>query len=40
VEYNVYLYEFYYSVYNQRESFIYLDLMIKNIGVHIERYIK
>jgi hypothetical protein len=27
-------------VYNQYESFIYLDLMVKNRKIHIERYFK
>jgi hypothetical protein len=27
-------------MYNQRELFIYLDLMIKNIKISIERYFK
>jgi hypothetical protein len=34
------LFEFCYGVYNQCESFIYLDLMVKNREVHIERYFK
>jgi hypothetical protein len=29
--------KFYYGVYNQCESFIYLDLMVKNMEVPIER---
>jgi hypothetical protein len=32
--------EFYYSMYNQHESFIYLDLIIKNRKIPIERYFK
>jgi hypothetical protein len=32
--------EFYYSVTNEREPFIYLDLMVKNGEVLIERYFK
>jgi hypothetical protein len=32
--------EFCYGVYNQRESFICLDLMVKNMEVPIERYFK
>jgi hypothetical protein len=32
--------EFCYSVYNQRELFIYLDLMVKNREIPIERYFK
>jgi hypothetical protein len=32
--------EFCYGVYNQYESFICLDLMIKNRDVPIERYFK
>jgi hypothetical protein len=36
---HIYL-EFCYGVYNQHESFIYLDLMIKNREVPIERYFK
>jgi hypothetical protein len=32
--------KFCYSVYNQHESFIYLDLMVKNRKIHIERYFK
>jgi hypothetical protein len=31
-------FEFYYGVYNQCESFIYSDLMVKNREVPIERY--
>jgi hypothetical protein len=30
--------DFCYGVYNQYESFIYLDLMVKNREVHIGRY--
>jgi hypothetical protein len=29
--------EFCYRVYNQRESFIYLDLMVKNMEVPIKK---
>jgi hypothetical protein len=36
----VIFYEFRYSVYNQCELFIYLDLIIKNIEVPIKRYFK
>jgi hypothetical protein len=32
--------EFCYGVYNQYESFICLDLMVKNMEVSIERYFK
>jgi hypothetical protein len=32
--------EFCYGVYNQCESFIYLDLMVKNMKVPIKRYFK
>jgi hypothetical protein len=32
--------EFCYGVYNQYELFIYLDLMVKNMEVPIERYFK
>jgi hypothetical protein len=32
--------EFCYTVYNQRESFICLDLVVKNIKVYIKRYFK
>jgi hypothetical protein len=32
--------EFYYGVYNQCESFIRLDLMVKNRDVSIEMYFK
>jgi hypothetical protein len=32
--------EFCYGVYNQCESFIYLDLMVKNKEVPIEKYFK
>jgi hypothetical protein len=32
--------EFCYGVYNQYESFICLDLMVKNREVSIERYFK
>jgi hypothetical protein len=32
--------EFYYSVYNQCESFIYVDLMVKNREIPIEIYFK
>jgi hypothetical protein len=32
--------EFCYNVYNQRESFICLDLMVKNREIAIERYLK
>jgi hypothetical protein len=32
--------EFCYGMYNQCESFIYLDLMVKNREVPIERYFK
>jgi hypothetical protein len=32
--------EFCYGVYNQCESFIYLDLMVKNREVTIKRYFK
>jgi hypothetical protein len=32
--------EFYYGVYNQCESFICLDLMVKNREISIERYFK
>jgi hypothetical protein len=32
--------EFCYSVYNQRESFIYLDLMVKNREIPIKRSFK
>jgi hypothetical protein len=31
------LFEFCYGVYNQCESFIYLDLMVKNKEIPIER---
>jgi hypothetical protein len=31
--------EFCYRVYNQRELFICLDIMIKNMKVHIEMYL-
>jgi hypothetical protein len=34
------MYEFCYDVYNQCESFICLDLMVKNSEVPIERYFK
>jgi hypothetical protein len=34
------MYEFCYDVYNQCESFICLDLMVKNSDVPIERYFK
>jgi hypothetical protein len=30
--------EFCYNVYNRRETFIYLDLMVKNREVPIKRY--
>jgi hypothetical protein len=33
-------FEFYYGVYNQCESFICLDLMVKNREVPIKRYFK
>jgi hypothetical protein len=36
----IYIYEFCYSVYNQCESFICLDLMIKNRVIPIKRYFK
>jgi hypothetical protein len=32
--------EFCYNVYNQCKSFTYLDLMIKNKEIYIERYFK
>jgi hypothetical protein len=32
--------EFCYGVFNQCESFIYLDLMVKNRKLSIERYFK
>jgi hypothetical protein len=32
--------EFCYGVYNQYESFIYLNLMVKNREIPIERYFK
>jgi hypothetical protein len=32
--------DFCYSVYNQCESFIYLDLIVKNSEIIIERYFK
>jgi hypothetical protein len=32
--------EFCYGVYNQCDSFIYLDLIIKNMYITIERYFK
>jgi hypothetical protein len=34
------LIEFCYSVYNQYESFICLDLIVKNIEIPIKRYFK
>jgi hypothetical protein len=34
------LIEFCYGVYNQCESFIYLDLMVKNRNILIKRYFK
>jgi hypothetical protein len=34
------IFEFCYGVYNQRESFIYLDLMIKNRKISIKKYFK
>jgi hypothetical protein len=37
---NLYIFEFCYSVYNQCESFICLDLIIKNRKVTVERYFK
>jgi hypothetical protein len=32
--------EFCYSVYNQYETFIYLDIMVKNKDLPTERYFK
>jgi hypothetical protein len=34
------MYEFCYGVYNQCDSFIYLDLMVKNRKIPIEKYFK
>jgi hypothetical protein len=34
------IFEFYYGVYNQCESFICLDLMVKNREIPIKRYFK
>jgi hypothetical protein len=36
----IYIYMFCYGVYNQCESFICLNIMVKNIEVPIERYFK
>jgi hypothetical protein len=40
---HIYIYirlEFCYGVYNQHESFIYLDLMVKNRKISIDMYFK
>jgi hypothetical protein len=38
--YSHYLLEFYYSMHNQYELFIYLNLMAKSSDIHIKRYFK
>jgi hypothetical protein len=40
IKLRIYIYEFCYSMYNQREPLNYLNLMIKNMEVRIERYLK
>jgi hypothetical protein len=37
---DIYIYKFWYDVYNQYESFIYLDIMIKSRKIPIEMYFK
>jgi hypothetical protein len=37
MDYDYYFYKLYYSVYNQCEPFICLDLMVKNKKISIER---
>jgi hypothetical protein len=40
LKFEIQAYEFCYSVYNQCESFICLDLIVKNRELLIERYFK